>query len=113
MRRLHRLPLATALASTFIAFTTLQCKERRTESLAPPAPSSAPVSSAPVPPPSPPAPPAPLPLSAGAALEDERNTISVFRAAAKSTVFVTEKQVVVDYFRGQAMEVPAGSGTGF
>jgi S1-C subfamily serine protease len=53
------------------------------------------------------------PLSAGAALEDERNTIGVFRTAAKSTVFVTEKQVVVDYLRGQAMEVPAGSGTGF
>jgi S1-C subfamily serine protease len=58
--------------------------------------------------------PAPVPpLSAGAGLEDERNTIGVFRAAAKSTVFVTEKQMVVDYFRGQAMEVPAGSGTGF
>ncbi|MET0592145.1 MAG: trypsin-like peptidase domain-containing protein [Polyangiaceae bacterium] len=53
------------------------------------------------------------PLSPGAVLEDERNTIGVFRAAAKSTVFVTEKQVVVDYFRGQALEVPAGSGTGF
>jgi S1-C subfamily serine protease len=53
------------------------------------------------------------PLSAGAVLEDERNTIAVFRAATKSTVFVTEKQVVVDFFRGQAMEVPAGSGTGF
>jgi len=120
MRRLPRLRLATALTSIFIGLTTLQCKERRTESLSPPAASStpsgttlAPLGSIQVP-----ANPVPLPtpvppLSAGAALEDERNTIGVFRAAAKSTVFVTEKQVVVDYFRGQAMEVPAGSGTGF
>jgi S1-C subfamily serine protease len=28
-------------------------------------------------------------------------------------VFVTERQLVVDYFRGQAAEVPAGSGSGF
>jgi S1-C subfamily serine protease len=67
-----------------------------------------------VPPPAAGVAPAPIPpLSSGAVLEDERNTIGVFRTAAKSTVFVTEKQVVVDYLRGQAMEVPAGSGTGF
>jgi S1-C subfamily serine protease len=63
-----------------------------------------------------PANPVPLPvppLSPAASLEDERNTIGVFRTAARSTVFVTEKKIVVDYFRGQAMEVPAGSGTGF
>src|SRR5688572_738204 len=56
---------------------------------------------APVPPPSP-----------GARIEDEKNTIGVFRAAAPSTVFVTQTRVVVDYFGG-AQEVPAGSGSGF
>jgi S1-C subfamily serine protease len=79
--------------------------------------SSAPSGSAqPAAPPSvapPPTAPATIPpLSAEARTEDERNTIGVFRAAARSTVFVTEKQLVVDYFRGQ-VEVPAGSGTGF
>ncbi|MCA9599962.1 MAG: trypsin-like peptidase domain-containing protein [Myxococcales bacterium] len=45
--------------------------------------------------------------------EDEKNTISVFNRAAASAVFVTERRVVVDYFAGRAMEVPAGSGSGF
>ncbi len=54
----------------------------------------------------------PLP-SAGARIEDERNTISVFRAAAQSTVFVTQTRLVEDYFAGTQQEVPAGSGSGF
>ncbi|HET9953028.1 MAG TPA: trypsin-like peptidase domain-containing protein [Polyangiaceae bacterium] len=53
------------------------------------------------------------PLSAFAPIEDERNTISVFRETAASAVFVTQTQVVVDYWAGQRMEVPAGSGSGF
>jgi S1-C subfamily serine protease len=53
------------------------------------------------------------PLSPGARTEDERNTVAVFRAAAPSTVFVTQTKVVVDYFEGTAQEVPAGSGSGF
>src|SRR5690349_9616621 len=57
---------------------------------------------APVPPPSP-----------GARIEDEKNTIAVFRAAAPSTVYVTQTRVIVDYFGGTAQEVPAGSGSGF
>ena len=40
-----------------------------------------------------PAPPVP-PLSPGARTEDEKNTIAVFRDAAPSTVFVTQKRVV-------------------
>jgi S1-C subfamily serine protease len=72
------------------------------------------------PPPSPPgtaAPPGPTgapipPLSPGARTEDERNTIAVFRDLAPSTVFVTQKRVVVDFWGG-AEEVPAGSGSGF
>ncbi len=58
--------------------------------------------------------PAPLPpLSPGARIEDERNTIGVFKACAPSTVFVTQTRVLVDYFGGVAQEVPAGSGSGF
>jgi S1-C subfamily serine protease len=63
---------------------------------------SASVSPAPVPPPSP-----------GARIEDEKNTIGVFRAVAPSTVYVTQTRVVLDYFGGVAHEVPAGSGSGF
>ncbi|NOU34214.1 MAG: trypsin-like serine protease [Polyangiaceae bacterium] len=61
------------------------------------------------------APAAPLiaPLSSGARIEDERNTIAVFRDAAASTVFVTQTRVVVDYLAGVAEEVPSGSGSGF
>lgn len=51
-------------------------------------------------------------LSPGARTEDERNTIAVFRAAAPSTVFVTQTRMVVD-FLGDREEVPAGSGSGF
>jgi S1-C subfamily serine protease len=69
------------------------------------APSSALTPSA-TPPPVPPLPP-------GARIEDERNTISVFRTAAQSTVFVTQTRVVEDYFAGTMQEVPAGSGSGF
>ncbi len=57
--------------------------------------------------------PAVAPLSAGARTEDERNSIDVFRTAAPSTVFVTQNQLVVDYFAGTRSEVPSGSGTGF
>ncbi|RYE90824.1 MAG: trypsin-like serine protease [Myxococcales bacterium] len=52
-------------------------------------------------------------LSPGALTEDERNTMAVFRTAAPSTVFVTQKRVVVDYLSGASEETPAGSGTGF
>src|SRR5438132_285614 len=58
--------------------------------------------------------PAPIaPLSPNARTEDERNTIAVFRELAPSTVFVTQKKVVVDYLAGVAEEVSAGSGSGF
>jgi S1-C subfamily serine protease len=58
------------------------------------------------------APPATPGLGPGARIEDERNTIGVFRALAPSTVFVTQKRLVVD-FLGDAQEVAAGSGSGF
>ncbi|HEX6272422.1 MAG TPA: trypsin-like peptidase domain-containing protein [Polyangiaceae bacterium] len=58
--------------------------------------------------------PAPVPpLSSAGLIEDERNTIAVFRETAASAVFVTQKQVVLDYWAGRAVEVPAGSGSGF
>jgi S1-C subfamily serine protease len=60
---------------------------------------------------------APTPLvpapSPSARIEDEQNTIDVFAAAAPGTVFVTQTQVVVDYWNRRTAEVPAGSGTGF
>lgn len=54
----------------------------------------------------------PSSLSSDARTEDERNTISVFRAVAPSTVFVTQTRIVVD-FLGDEQEVAAGSGSGF
>lgn len=58
--------------------------------------------------------PAPLPpLSPDARTEDEKNTIAVFARAARSCVFVTQHQMVVDYFAGSAHDEPAGSGSGF
>jgi S1-C subfamily serine protease len=45
--------------------------------------------------------------------EDERNTTAIFRAAAPSTVFVTQLRVLIDQFERTATEVPAGSGSGF
>jgi len=52
-------------------------------------------------------------LTPGAGIEDERNTISVFEANAPSTVFVTQRRVVVDYFSRRREEVESGSGSGF
>ena len=45
--------------------------------------------------------------------DDERNTTTIFRAAAPSTVFVTQLRLVVNHFERIAAEVPAGSGSGF
>jgi S1-C subfamily serine protease len=52
------------------------------------------------------------PVSPVAHLEDERNTIEVFNALTPSVVYVTQTQTVRDFFM-RAMEVPAGTGTGF
>lgn len=60
-----------------------------------------------------PAPSAPAPKARAGRTEDEQNTIDVFRRSAAAAVFVTQHQLVVDYFRGRALEVPAGSGSGF
>ncbi|MBK6697812.1 MAG: trypsin-like peptidase domain-containing protein [Myxococcales bacterium] len=59
--------------------------------------------------------PSPIaPLSPNARTEDERNTVAIFREAAPSTVFVTQKQrVATDPFGFDTEEVTAGSGSGF
>ena len=75
-------------------------------------PSPAPVSSEPIAPAIPVSAPVP-PLSDNARIEDERNTIAVFRDSAAAVVFVTQTRVVVDYLAGTAQEIPAGSGSGF
>jgi S1-C subfamily serine protease len=61
----------------------------------------------------PPPPPVPLVEEGRLRTEDERNTTAIFRAAAPSTVFVTQLRVLVDQFQRTATEVPAGSGSGF
>ena len=69
-------------------------------------------------PPEPPAPAAAVTTptvrapSPGARLEAEQNVIEVFRAAAPATVFVTQKRMVRDLSM-RALEIPAGTGTGF
>ena len=47
-------------------------------------------------------------------LEDERNTIEIFRKAAKSVVFITTKELQrVNPFSLSVQEIPTGSGSGF
>jgi S1-C subfamily serine protease len=85
-------------------------KTERTEHDAPPPeqPRVAVPSSSPPPPVAAPV----QPPSPTARLEDERNTIDIFRSAAPATVFVTQKRLVRDWSM-RAAEVPSGSGTGF
>jgi S1-C subfamily serine protease len=101
MRRPNVRPKTLILSAALGLSATLACR-----SASPPPP---PTSSAE---PRLPSTPPPAPLSSGARTEDERNTISVFRAAAPSTVFVTQTRIVVD-FLGDEQEVAAGSGSGF
>jgi S1-C subfamily serine protease len=99
-----------ALVVAPLLSSTLACKKVGTppmpDATALPGTPTTPGQASATPPPVPPLPP-------GARIEDEKNTIAVFRAAAPSTVFVTQTRVVVDYFGGVAQEVPAGSGSGF
>ncbi len=78
----------------------------RPNDAAAPIPANAPgdgtAATTPVPPPSP-----------NAQIEDEKNTIAVFRTVAPSVVFVTQKRVLTDFWSGSTVEVPAGSGSGF
>jgi S1-C subfamily serine protease len=92
----------------FLLLTASACRSLKQS----PAPAGSAPSSEPLPVPAL-APPPIAPLSAGARIEDERNTIDVFREVAPTAVFVTQKQMVVDYWAGTTVEVAAGSGSGF
>jgi S1-C subfamily serine protease len=96
------LPLLTSVSLCAIAAVTVSCKKSQPTPDAMATPGTASATPPPVP-----------PLSPGVRIEDERNTIGVFKAAAPSTVFVTQTRVLVDYYGGVAQEVPAGSGSGF
>jgi S1-C subfamily serine protease len=99
------------LAAALLVVVALGCEPVRREQ---DAASGAPLASE-QPAPAASAEPAPVvpPLSSGALIEDERNTIAVFRAVAPSVVFVTQKRTVVDFWGRAAAEVPAGAGSGF
>ncbi len=104
MMRTHRLLPLILLVSGLLAGG---CKRKPTGISAHPAPSNVsrpPVATAQAPLP---------PLPPGARTEDEKNTIAVFRRAAPSAVYVSQHKTVFDYFHGQALDVPAGSGSGF
>lgn len=104
--------LQSALAALGFLLAAADCSSRTDGT--PPHASAGKAPGAPASVPTPPVSTAPVfPLSAAAPIEDERNTIAVFEVAARSTVFVTEKQVRIDFFRGEAVEIPAGSGSGF
>ena len=53
------------------------------------------------------------PLSSTGRIEDEQNSIGVFRTAAPATVFVTQNQLVLDRYSLRATETPTGAGSGF
>jgi len=103
-------PVMTLLSVSLVA--TLACKRSSGEPIA--SQKAIPIAAAPVANMPPAARPMPIPpLSTNAPIEDERNTITVFRETAASAVFVTQKRVIVDPWVGQAQEVAAGSGSGF
>jgi S1-C subfamily serine protease len=76
-------------------------------------PPSPPPQAQPQPQPEPEPPPKVQPLSPGAGIEDERNTIAVFEAAGPATVFVTQSQGRLNRFTASVDQIPAGSGSGF
>jgi S1-C subfamily serine protease len=102
----YGLRLLTVLAAFPLLVSTSACRKTRPLPDASSAPGQASGQPSATPPPVPPLPP-------GARIEDERNTIDVFKSCAPSTVFVTQTRAVVDYFAGVEQEVPAGSGSGF
>ncbi len=93
------LPWSVLLVVTFV---TCRPKAQPSPDAMPSAPGTASATPPPVP-----------PVAPGARIEDERNTIGVFRNSAPSTVFVTQTRVVEDFWAGTQQEVPAGSGSGF
>ena len=57
--------------------------------------------------------PRPVPPTPEDLLAYEKNSVDVFRRASPSTVFITEKRLIRDRWSLRALEVPAGTGTGF
>jgi S1-C subfamily serine protease len=116
---LRALPLPLlGLGLAFGLSSPSACDAARPRAAEPPLVAQAPAVPEPASAPSPAsAAPAATPLllapAAGAAIEDERNSIEVFRAASPATVFVTQTRIVADMFSLRTAEVPAGSGTGF
>lgn len=52
-------------------------------------------------------------LTSSGLLENEENTISIYKSRSPSTVFVTQTQIVRSPFSRRPQEISAGSGTGF
>ncbi|MGC4063611.1 MAG: trypsin-like peptidase domain-containing protein [Polyangiaceae bacterium] len=99
----------SAISGALLSFVLLTCKSQESSPGRAHAAPSVPSAVSAVAPPN----LTPLNLAPGARTEDERNTIAVFKKAAKACVFVTQRQMVMDYLGGTAHDVPAGSGSGF
>lgn len=98
-----------SLGAAALLLAALACAGSESES--PARPPDAPVTIV-APAPAPIAPPVPPPPS-GARIQDEENSIGVFRALAPATVFVTQNQLVLDRYSLRATETPTGAGSGF
>jgi len=77
-----------------------------------PTPPLSPPSSVPATAPVPPVPPAPI-TPRGDLAEDEKSTISLFRAASPSVVHITTLATRQDWFTLDTFQVPEGTGSGF
>jgi S1-C subfamily serine protease len=123
MRNVHRVlfALVSATLGSLLTFTLVTCKSPKSapgRAYATTMPSANTSAGTPLA-----APTALTALTAPAALtslpserartEDEQNTITVFARTAQACVFVTQQQLVVDYWARRTHEVPAGSGSGF
>ncbi|MFO0566034.1 MAG: trypsin-like peptidase domain-containing protein [Polyangiaceae bacterium] len=102
--------MLSRVAFAVVSLTSLAACRAAPPAQTPPPPATASSSAAP---PAASAPPPVVHVPKDLKTEDEKNTIEVFQRAAPTTVFVTQKQLVVDWLQGKAMEVPSGAGTGF
>lgn len=96
---------ATAEQSSSATFPLEPSAPPRVQAAPPLSSPAAPLLSTPTPPVEPP--------SENFRIEDEKNSIQVFRTIAPSTVFVTQLRTVYDRWSGTTNEIPAGSGSGF
>lgn len=89
-------------ASLLLLLSLTACEEPLAAPPSAPSPPAAPEAVTPV-----------APLTSSGLIENERNTISIFAAAAPATVFVTQKQQVSDWSTRRMVEVESGTGSGF